>query len=125
MGRVLALLAATMPNGALAAGDPVRGEHVFQYCYSCHTVDPNEKATLQGPDLVNIVRRRVAGQTGFDYSPAMRAFADRHGVWSEDLLDRYIADPESLVPNTMMNFGGLDDPQERSDLMAFLKAQTR
>ena len=114
-----------MPNGALAAGDPVRGEHVFQYCYSCHTVDPNEKATLQGPDLVNIVKRRVAGQTGFDYSPAMRAFADRHGVWSEDLLDRYIADPESLVPNTTMNFGGLDDPQERSDLMAFLKAQTR
>jgi len=125
VGRVLALLAAMMPNGALAAGDPVRGEHVFQYCYSCHTVDPNEKATLQGPDLVNIVRRRVAGQTGFGYSPAMRAFAERHDVWSKDLLDRYIADPESLVPNTTMNFGGLDDPQERSDLMAFLKAQTR
>jgi cytochrome c len=125
VGRVLALLAATMPNGAQAAGDPVRGAHVFQYCYSCHTVDPNEKATLQGPDLVNIVRRRVAGQTGFDYSPAMRAFAERHDVWSEDLLDRYITDPESLVPNTTMNFGGLEDPQERSDLMAFLKAQTR
>ena len=74
---------------------------------------------------MNIVRRRVAGQTGFVYSPAMRAFAERHDVWSEDLLDRYIADPESLVPNTTMNFGGLDDPQERSDLMAFLKAQTR
>ena len=39
--------------------------------------------------------------------------------------DRYITDPESLVPNTTMNFGGLEDPQERSDLMAFLKAQTR
>ena len=125
VGRVLALLAATMPNGALAAGDPVRGEHVFQYCYSCHTVDPNEKATLQGPDLVNIVKRRVAGQTGLDYSPAMTAFAERHDVWSEDLLDRYIADPESLVPNTTMNFGGLDDPQERSDLSESANAITR
>lgn len=46
---------------------------------------------------MNIVRRRVAGQTGFGYSPAMRAFAERHDVWSKDLLDRYIADPESLV----------------------------
>jgi len=31
----------------------------------------------------------------------------------------------SLIPKALLNFGGLDDPQERSDLMAFLKAQTR
>jgi mono/diheme cytochrome c family protein len=51
---VLVLLAAMMPKSveaAEAAGDKVRGERVFQYCYSCHTVDPNEKATLQGPSL--------------------------------------------------------------------------
>jgi cytochrome c len=120
---VLVLLAAMMPKGAEEAGNPVSGERVFQYCYSCHAVDPNEKATLQGPGLHAIVGKRIAAQTGFDYSLALRALAERHDVWSEDLLDRYIASPESVVPKTTMNFGGLEDPQERADLIALLKAQ--
>ena len=122
---LVALLAATIPNRVETEGDPASGVRVFQYCYSCHTVDPNEKATLQGPSLNAIVGKRIAAQTGFDYSPALRAFAERHDVWSEDLLDRYIANPENVIPKTRMNFGGLEDPQERADLIAFLKAQTR
>ena len=121
---VLVLLAAMMPK-SVEAGDQVRGERVFQYCYSCHTVDPNEKATLQGPSLNAIVGKRIAAQKGFEYSPGLRAFAERHIVWSEDLLDRYIASPESVIPKTTMNFGGMEDPQERADLIAFLRAQAR
>jgi cytochrome c2 len=40
-------------------------------------------------------------------------------------LDRYITIPESLIPRTTMNFGGLQHSQERADLNAFLLAQTR
>ena len=29
---------------AQGIGDP--GERAFSYCFSCHSVDPNEKATL-------------------------------------------------------------------------------
>ncbi|HEX8165674.1 MAG TPA: c-type cytochrome [Beijerinckiaceae bacterium] len=121
----LAVVAACLTSGARAAGDPARGERVFQYCYSCHTVDPSETATLQGPSLVGIVGRKIAAQTGFDYSPALRAFAGRHGAWSEELLDRYVADPEKIVPKTTMAFRGVEEADERADLMAFLKAQPK
>jgi cytochrome c len=108
---------------ALCAGDPARGERVFQYCYSCHSVDPSEQATLQGPSLVGIVGRGIAAQDGFEYSRALRAFGREHGAWSEELLDRYIAEPERVVPKTTMAFRGVDDADERADLMAFLRAR--
>ena len=118
----VAAVALFLCGAARAAGDPVRGERVFQYCYSCHSVDPNETATLQGPSLVGIVGRKIAAQAGFEYSPAMRAFAQERGIWSEELLDRYIADPETVVPKTTMAFRSVDEAEERADLVAYLKA---
>jgi cytochrome c len=121
----LAIAAACAASAAHPAGDPGRGERVFQYCYSCHSVDPTETATLQGPSLVAIVGREIAAQAGFEYSPALRAFAEAQGTWSEALLDRYIAAPEQLVPQTTMAFGGVEEPGDRADLMAFLRANAR
>jgi cytochrome c len=126
-GRRLAAalaIAALLVAPAAADGDARRGERVFQYCYSCHTVDAADTQALQGPSLVGIVGRRIAAHDGFDYSPAMRAFAAEHGVWNEDLLERYIVAPHKLVPRTTMSYRGVDDAQERADLMAFLKAKS-
>jgi cytochrome c len=120
--RAAAFLAAFLAHGAHAAGDPARGERVFQYCYSCHSVDPNETAILQGPSLAGIVGRRIAGQQGFEYSPALRAFAAEHGTWSEGLLDRYVAAPQEVVPKTTMAFRGVEEAQERADLIAYLES---
>ena len=98
---------------------------MFQYCYSCHSVDATETATLQGPSLVAIVGRRIAAEPGFEYSPALRGFAEKHGRWSEDLLDRYITEPENVVPQTTMAFPGVEEAGERADLLAFLKTRAR
>jgi cytochrome c len=119
---VLAVVGLAWAAPAGAAGDRMRGEKVFQYCYSCHSVEPGDTEGLQGPHLAGIVGRRIAAQAGFDYSPALRAFAEREGVWSEALLDRYLADPLAVVPKTKMAFPGVRDAQEREDLIAFLKA---
>jgi cytochrome c len=119
------MLIAATTGTVHAAGDPARGERVFQYCYSCHSVDPNETATLQGPSLVGIVGRRIAAQQGFEYSPAMRAFAQEHDVWTENLLNRYVADPEAMVPKTTMAFRGVEEADERANLLAFLKARPK
>ncbi|WP_230533337.1 c-type cytochrome [Microvirga roseola] len=119
--RVLAaalLLGAPLPA---VAGDAARGERVFQYCYSCHSVQPGE-TNLQGPNLAGILGRPIAAQEGFDYSPAMQAFAAREEVWSQELLDRFIAAPEEVVPRTSMDWRGLDDASERADLIAYLRA---
>jgi cytochrome c len=122
--RVPPLLAGLFVIAATATwaegGDPARGERVFQYCYSCHSVQPGETG-LQGPNLHGIVGRRIAAEADFAYSPAMRAFAGREELWSEALLDRFLAAPSDLVPKTSMEFRGVDDETERADLLAYLR----
>jgi cytochrome c len=98
-----------------------RGEKVFQYCYSCHSVEPGEM-NLPGPNLRGIVGDKIAARAEFEYSPAMRAFATRDRRWSEELLDRYIARPQEVVPKTSMAFFGISEPDDRADLIAFLRS---
>jgi len=122
--RYLVATAAFLPGitvmDARADGDPVSGERVFQYCYSCHSVQPGE-TNLQGPNLHGIVGRRIASQEGFSYSPALRALARQEERWSEALLDRYLAAPYTAVPKTSMAFPGVKAQDERADLIAFLR----
>jgi cytochrome c2 len=105
---------------AVAAGDSARGERVFQRCFACHSVDPNETAKLQGPSLYRIMGRPAGVIPGFEYSGAMRRKGAAGLVWNAVMLDRYIADPEVLVPGTAMSVPPLRDEQERADLLAYL-----
>jgi cytochrome c len=120
---VALLLGITAMGAHAGGGDPVRGERVFQYCYSCHSVQPDE-TNLQGPNLHRIVGRRIASQEGFTYTPALRAFAKREERWSEALLDQYLAAPYKLVPKTSMAFPGIEAQDERADLIAYLRSRS-
>ena len=114
------LLALLPPAGADGrAGDPRRGKAAYRKCYACHALEPG-KNDLSGPTLHRILGRRVASER-FDYSPALRALAKRSRRWDEALLDRYIADPESVAPRTSMTFTGMRDARERADLIAYLR----
>jgi len=79
----LGTLILLFPAAALGAeaGDAARGERAFQRCYSCHSVDPNEAAKLQGPSLYRIMGRRAAAIPGFAYSDAMREKGAVGLVW--------------------------------------------
>ncbi|WP_162820375.1 c-type cytochrome [Microvirga calopogonii] len=116
------MLRITVIGAHAEGGDPVRGEKVFQYCYSCHSVQPDE-TNLQGPNLYGIVGRRIASQEGFSYSPALRAFAQQEERWTEDRLDRYLRAPYKLVPKTSMAFPGVEAQDERADLIAYLRSK--
>ena len=113
-------MTAAAPVQGQDGSDQAAGERAFQYCYSCHSVDPRETG-LPGPNLAGIVDARVASRD-FDYSPALKSFAMDHPVWSEALLDRFITDPEELIPGTAMAFHGIRHPEERAALIAYLKA---
>jgi len=121
-GMLLSMLGILLPWIASHAdeGNATRGERVFQRCFSCHSVDPNEKARLQGPSLYRIMGRPAAAIRGFEYSDAMRRTGAAGLVWDAATLDRYIADPESLVAGTNMSVPPLRDEQERADLLAYL-----
>ena len=42
-------------------------------------------------------------------------------IWNEKTLDRFLANPLKAVPGTAMTYDGIANPQERSDLIAYLK----
>lgn len=104
-----------------APGDAKRGERVFLRCFACHSVKP-EETKLPGPNLFGVVGRRAASLDGFEYSPAMQARGREGLVWTEAVLDRYIAEPEAVVPGTAMVMNGLTRAQDRADVIAYLKA---
>jgi len=43
-------------------------------------------------------------------------------VWNGDALDKWLANPELLMPGTTMTFPGMQDGAARQDLVAYLKA---
>ena len=55
---------------------------------------------------------------GFAYSAALRASGI---VWTEEALDRFIANPTKTVPGTTMGYAGVKDDAERRDLIAYLR----
>ena len=99
--------------------EPAAGERLYARCYACHALEAGA-STPAGPTLHAVVGRRVAAEPGFAYSPALTALAERHRVWTPELLDRFLADPEAVVPGTYMGFPGLADPAERRALIAWL-----
>ncbi len=100
--------------------DVALGERAFQYCFSCHSVDPNEQAQLEGPSLYHIIDRPAASLKGFNYSDAMRTRGAEGLKWGAATLNSYIADPQSIVPGTRMSAAPLRDDQARADLIAYL-----
>lgn len=120
------LLAACAPSARKPSSEQLAfGQRAYQKCYSCHALDPG-KNDLTGPTLHNIVQRPIASEPGFTFSPAMQRFAQVEGQWGKGLLDKFIYDPEGLVPGTSMNFHGIRDRAERAALIAFLERdQTR
>ena len=118
----LVLLATGAPAFAQGISDP--GERAFQYCFSCHSVDPNEQATLQGPSLSGVIGRPIASQAGFDYSAALKQLAAGGKRWTPELLAQFIQDPEALAPGTAMTKPpGPRTEAERAALLDYLKKQ--
>lgn len=121
---VLLAVTAAAPMISLAAGpeagDVRRGEAAYQKCYACHALEPG-KNDLTGPSLGGVIGRPIAAEAGFRYSPALVALARQEGRWSPKLLDRFVADPESVAPGTEMTFTGIRNARERADLLAFLQ----
>lgn len=100
------------------------GARLYRQCFACHALEPG-RHTPAGPSLAGIVGRPIAGQRGFDYSPALRRFAQRERVWTPALLDRFLADPEGLVPGTEMGLIGMRDSRQRRTLIDWLGRRGR
>ncbi len=108
-------LAATV---AAAEGDARRGASVFRQCAACHSTAPGDHRT--GPSLAKVLDRKAGSLKDFRrYSDALKGAGL---VWDEATLDKWLADPQALVPGTTMAFGGVRQRQGRADLIAYLRA---
>jgi len=102
---------------ATLTGDAVAGEQVFARCRSCHVIQPGLNRV--GPSLHRIVGKAAGTEPGFRYSKANQ---DSDLIWSEETLYAYLENPRRFMPGTTMSFAGLRDPQQRADVIAYLKA---
>jgi cytochrome c len=121
--RIAAIGFALLSAGGSAIaedGDAARGQRIFQYCFSCHSVDPNEQTPLEGPSLYHILGRPTASLPDFNYSDAMKKRGAEGLKWDAPTLNAYIADPQTIVPGTRMSAAPLRDEQARADLIAYL-----
>jgi cytochrome c2 len=102
--------------GMAAARAEGRGEAVFKRnCSICHSLDPGKNRV--GPSLAGVVDRPAGSAPNFHYSSAN---ADSRIVWTKDKLDGYLADPQGMVPGTLMLFPGLKSADDRQAVIEFL-----
>src|SRR4029079_1130161 len=122
---VAGLTVVALTSSALAEGDAAKGKAAFAKCAICHQVGPGAK-TLVGPELNGIVGRKAASVADYTmYSAGMKKLGDSGLVWTEENIDKWIANPKAMIPDSTMAlaFPGVPDAQERADIIAYLKTQ--
>jgi cytochrome c len=98
------------------AGDAVKGKKIFLKCAACHSLDAGVNKV--GPSLHGIIGRTSASIAGFNYSDAMKG---ANLTWDTATIEKYITSPKALVPGNKMAFPGLPKPEDRANLIAYLK----
>jgi len=96
-------------------GDPVHGKTVYQACMGCHSIDEDDV----GPRHRGVVGRTAGTVPGYAYSPALKG---SHIVWDQANLDRWLTNPQALVPGAKMFFA-MPSPKDRADVIAYLAEQ--
>jgi cytochrome c len=99
--------------GGVLAADAEHGKELFVGCAACHT----EKPDGIGPNLKGVYGRKSAALEDFRYSNPMKR---ANLVWNAENLRAYLIDPQAKVKGNRMPFGGVADPKEADDLVAYL-----
>jgi cytochrome c len=87
-------------------------------CRTCHSLKAGDNRL--GPSLHGIIGAKAGQSAGYPYSQSLR----QSGVtWDEATLDRWIGNPEAVIPNNNMKpYSGLADAAVRKKIVEFLKS---
>ena len=120
----VALSAVLLSSESFASTENIeKGRDLFlNRCVACHAFACNKDGSDSGPKLGGLFGRRAASVPDYDgYSDGLKASGI---VWTEESLDAYFTDPAAVEPeNTMAYDGKIEDPDLRSQLIAFLKTE--
>jgi cytochrome c len=108
--------AAAVPiDRLLASASPQRGAEVAKQCQACHNLEEGQGPKI-GPELYNVVGRKIASVPGFNYSSALKS---KNGTWDFNALNVWLTKPSAYAPGTAMTFAVSNDKQ-RADVIAYL-----
>jgi cytochrome c len=115
-----ALVLVTAPAIGQEKANTDAGQLLFNNaCRTCHTLRDGDNRL--GPNLHRIIGRKAGSLADYAYSSAMKN-ADL--VWDKATLDRFIANPDQVVPgHNMKPYGGHASAEERATIIAFLEAR--
>jgi cytochrome c len=104
----------------LKTADASRGERAVSACAACHTFT-NGGANRVGPNLWNTVGVTKGHAAGFGYSAALRERKAKGEDWDVAALDAFLKNPRGYLAGTSMSFAGVSRPDQRADIIAYLK----
>jgi len=117
MVRILIAVLA-LAAGAAHAADAARGKTLYDSrCIACHSIDENRV----GPAHRGVVGRKAGTAKDYEYSPALKASAV---VWDARSLERWLADPEKLIPGQRMGYS-VPETADRADLVEYLRTESK
>ena len=105
----------------LAKADPAEGEKIAKQCVACHTFDKGGPNRI-GPNLYGVIGSHPAEVAGFQFSKALEGIKDK--VWDYEALNQWLANPQAYAKGTKMTFAGLRKPEQRADVIAFLRTKS-
>jgi cytochrome c len=105
----------------LAAADAKAGEAVAKKCVACHSFDKGG-ANKVGPNLYDIVGAKKGHIEGFQYSKALLDLQAKGAKWNYEELWAFLNAPAKYMPGTKMAFAGIKNPEERANLLAYLRS---
>ena len=103
----------------LASADLGAGEKLSKKCSACHVFDAGGR-NKTGPALWNAVNRPLGASEGYAYSDALAGFG---GAWDYAALNAFLAKPKGYISGTKMNFAGLKKPEDRANLIAWMRTK--
>ncbi len=113
-GAGLLLAGQAFGASALPAGNTTHGKQLYEECKGCHAVN----TTLVGPKHCGVYGRKAGSVEGYVYSDVMK----KSGItWDDAHLDAFLKSPFTYFSGTNMGYIGLDSPQDRADVIAYLK----
>ncbi len=112
----LAVMSACKEEEPTLSAEADLGRKVFEErCAACHQIE-NTSHSQTAPSLKDIIGRKAA--TGaFNYSEAFRAV---DFDWTTDIMLAFLEKPRETVPDNEMAFYGLENAQDRENLVKFL-----
>ena len=102
----------------LGHADRPRAKRTPRNARACHNFEEGGAAKI-GPPLWGVIGRDIASVEGFSYSDAL---AGKEGAWDYQNLDAFLSEPRGWAPGTKMAFAGLKKPEERADIILYLRS---